>query len=406
MFTDPVFFMSKYFTSPSLEGVTANHVKFTGETVIFINSVTFTETFVWFEVAAKVGIFKDDKIANRVAIKMLAISFFIILISFFKLLFLTFFIIIMRKVILIFFLVAFLFQKAFAQDYIIGVSPPLLELNVSRGSSRMLNFFVLTASNSTILVKLEASPGLTDYFSGARRIHFYNYSEEDASSWIKPFSNPIELKPGKEEIIAGVRALREVSFLVNIPKDAEPGIHLVRVTPKPYLPTSSIGPVGVQIATVTPITIALKVEGNAIREGKILDVVGFYSDGNVIFQVHFLNTGTVTISARATKIEVYDKNKNLIATISSGTQKVKPGEKAVLSASIPSSKIEDSEVFVRAVVDFLTGSTEKNSTVSIQPLITAAIVKPEKPFEIPIWLIVLIVFVIISILAYKWLHEE
>ncbi|MEM5790803.1 MAG: hypothetical protein QXP77_02025 [Candidatus Aenigmatarchaeota archaeon] len=313
----------------------------------------------------------------------------------------------MRKVAILIFSFLILFSKVFAQEYIIGVSPPSLEFKIEKGSSRMGSFFVLTPSNSSILINLESSPGLTDYFSlSGRNSYLQNYSEEDASSWIQPFSNPIELKPKQGEQIGDIRAWREVGFLINIPKNAEPGYHLVKLTPKPYLPPGYIGPVGVQIATVTPINLILNVEGKAIREGKILDITGSYSDGSILIQVHFLNTGTVTISARATKIEVYDKNNTLIATISSGTQKVKPGDKIALSSSFPASKIQDSEIFVHAVVDYLTGSTEKNSTVIIQPLITAAVVKPEKPFIIPVWLLILIFFVAISILAYKWLHED
>lgn len=313
----------------------------------------------------------------------------------------------MRKIAILIFSFLILFPTTLAQDYILGVSPPFLELKIEKGSSRMGSFFVLTPSNSSILVNLESSPGLTDYLSlSGRNSYLQNYSEEDASSWIQPFSNPIELKPRPGEQMGDIRAWREVSFLINVPKDAEPGYHLVKLTPKPYLPPGSLGPVGVQIATVTPINLILNVEGKAIREGKILDITGIYSDGSVLIQVHFLNTGTVTISARATKIEVYDKNNTLIASLSSGTQKVKPGEKITLHSSMPASKIQDSEIFVHAVVDYLTGSAEKNASVIIQPLITAAIVKPEKPFVIPIWPLVLIFFVAISILIYKWLHED
>lgn len=312
----------------------------------------------------------------------------------------------MKKFFLILFFSIFL-QTAFAQEYIIGVSPPYLEFKVEKGTSKMGSFLLLTPSNSTILINLESSPGLIEYLSlSGRSSYLQNFSEEDASSWIQPFSNPIELKPKPGEQIADIRAWREVGFLINVPKDAEPGYHLVKLTPKPYLPAGSIGPVGVQILTVTPINLILNVEGKAIREGKILDITASYSDGNVLIQIHFLNTGTVTISARASKIEVYDKNNTLIETVSSGTQTVKPGEKIVLSSSIPASKIKDSEIFVYAKVDYLTGFAEKSSLVVIQPLITAAVVKPERPFVIPLWLILLIVFVLISILVYKWLHED
>ncbi len=315
----------------------------------------------------------------------------------------------MKKMIFFFFLFLILFDfRAYAQNYIIGVSPSVIDLGrISRGSSRMVAFNVLTPSNSTILVNLESSEGMPEFFSLTNRKNYLlNYSEENPSSWVQPFSNPIELKPGAEEIIKGIRAWREVNFLLNIPENAEPGYHLIKITPRPYLPTTSLGQIGVQIATVTPVMLIFNVEGNAIREGKILDITVRTSGTNAEIQVHFLNTGTVTISARASKIEVYDKNHTLIATLSSGTKKVKPGEKVILSSFLPLSKIKDNELFVHARVDYLTDCTEKNSTVFIQPKIAAAVVKPAKPFVIPLWLIVLIFFVLISILVYKWFHED
>jgi len=319
----------------------------------------------------------------------------------------------MKKLILL--LVVFLLlvhNTLAARQFSVGVSPSLLNLGeVPYGSSKPAKFHIDTVSDETLLVYLESQPSLIDFFDRpAYKDYIYNYSEEDPSGWVQTFSNPVELKPITELQTFGgaIKGWREVSFLVNVPKNAEPGYHLIKILPKPALPSNSLGQVGVGITALTPITLIFKTPGEAIRDGKILDITtGRYLRNGVEIYTHFLNTGTVTISAKAKKIEIYDKNGTLITTLTSDTKKVKPGEKTVLTAFIPYGILGSGEYKVSSTVDFITGKVQKNATIKLYPKVIAAPAPPAaKPLVIPWWILVVIVIIIISVIIYWRGHEE
>jgi hypothetical protein len=316
----------------------------------------------------------------------------------------------MKRTILIAFFILFFIHSASAKEFIVGVSPSLIDLGILKpGISKPVSFFIVTPSDETLLVYLESTEALIDFFNNPKYKSYFNeYSEEPTAGWVQVFSNPVELKPtGEIQTVGGtIKGWREVSFLLNIPKNAEPGYHLVRVLPKPALPSNLIGQVGVQIAALTPVIVLFRVDGNPVRQGKILDITTGRRIGNDLeLLIHFLNTGTVTISARANEIRVYDKNGNT-TFLTSDLKKIKPGEKQTLHALLPLTKIENGEYNVYAKVDFLTGYTEKNSTISIYKEL--ALIPPEapKPITIPFWMIITIIFfVIILIIFYRRLHE-
>jgi hypothetical protein len=302
------------------------------------------------------------------------------------------------------------FSQAYAKDFSVGVSPSFIDLGeIQQDSSKPVNFFIVSPSNETIIVYLQAVQPLIDFFGNAKyKDYVFNYSEEPVSSWVQTFSNPVELKPtGELQTYGGsIRGWREVNFLLNVPKNAEPGYHLVEIIPKPSLPQTSLGQVGVQIATVTPVFILFKIPGNAIRDGKILDITtGSYTGNGLQLLVHFLNTGTVTVSARAEEIKIFDSQGNLIKTLSSSQEKVRPNEKKVLTAFLPLDGIKEGEYQVYAKVNFISGSVEKNSTIKILPALAFA-PKPAKPFEFPFWILILVGIIIIIIIAYRFWHEE
>ncbi|MEM5834274.1 MAG: hypothetical protein QXQ69_00285 [Candidatus Aenigmatarchaeota archaeon] len=303
-----------------------------------------------------------------------------------------------------------LFSSAYAKDFSVGVSPSFIDLGeLQKSSSKPVSFFIVSPSDETIVVYLQPSQPLIDFFNTpSYQSYIFNYSEEQTSSWVQTFSNPVELKPSGELPTLGgaIKGWREINFLLNVPENAEPGYHLVEIIPKPSLPQSSFGQVGIGIATITPVIILFKIPGTAIREGKILDITtGSYSGNSLQLLIHFLNTGTVTISARAEEIKIFDPQGNLVKTLSSSQEKVKPKEKKALTAFLPLDGIKEGEYKVYARVNYISGSVEKNSTIKILPAL--ALVKPEKPFEFPFWLLILIVaIIIIIIVAYRFWHEE
>ena len=309
-----------------------------------------------------------------------------------------------------FILILLLIQPVFSiREYSIGVSPPTLNLGNITTGTRIVHFYIITVSDEPLLVYLEPTEALLDFFDkpGYKNL-LYNYSEERVASWVEPLSNPVELKPSNySKFGTNIKGWRDVAFLLNVPENAEPGYHLVRIRPKPYVFETAGGRVGVQIATVTPVNVLFNIEGTAIREGKILDITGDYVNNNLRVYVHFLNTGTVTMSARADKIEVYDNGK-LVTSGSSVTTFVKPGEKTVLTAVLPANNLTYGEYKVYADVDYLTGHVEKNSTISFYPVSVVPVVKPAPAgISISLWLVILILIVCIVIIFVLWyIHEN
>ncbi|MEM7825824.1 MAG: hypothetical protein QW412_03125, partial [Candidatus Aenigmatarchaeota archaeon] len=147
-----------------------------------------------------------------------------------------------------------------------------------------------------------------------------------------------------------------------------------------------------------------KVPGDAIRGGKILDITtGRYSTNGVEILIHFLNTGTVTVSAIAEEVKIFDSSGNLVKTLTSSKERVKPNEKKLLTSFLSFDGIKEGEYKIYAKVNFVSGSVEKNSTIKILPYLPPTI--PPKPVEFHLWVLILVV-VIIIIIAYRFWNEE
>jgi hypothetical protein len=289
-----------------------------------------------------------------------------------------------------------------AVDYSIGVSPSFINLGeLERGSTKIVKFFLVTPSTEPFLVYLESDRGSLDFFSSDKYKNLTsNYSEQDTISWVEFLKNPFELTPSNESLKTKggeIRGWREVSFLLNVPKNAEPGYHLINVRPNPSLPAETLGQAGARVIAIVPITILFKVQGDAKREGVILDVTsGNYAGNRFVINTYFQNIGTATISAIASQ-SVYSNDKS-IANISSSKELIKPGELKILKAYLPADVISFGDYNVFTTVSYTTGYASKNSTITISQL-PAAITKP---VEFPWWVMILILILLITIFIYKW----
>jgi len=295
-----------------------------------------------------------------------------------------------------------LFQPVLAVDFTIGVSPGVIDLGeVGRGDTKIVKFFLVTPSSEPLLVYLEAENGNLDFFSRDQYKQLvFNYSEEATVNWAEFLSNPIELKPANETLKTGageIRGWREISFLLNLPKNAEPGYHLLKIKPSPYVPSEVIGQAGARVVAVTSVSVLFKVTGDAKREGIILDVTkGKVIGDRLEINTYFKNTGSVTISAKAFQ-SIFEDGKP-IENLTSPLQFVKPGETAILKTYLNLGKVSPGNFDVLTTVSYTTGSTSKNSTLVIEAIPTI-----EKPKEIfPWWIIILILIVLIAIGIYKW----
>ncbi|MEM7825062.1 MAG: hypothetical protein QXO27_03775, partial [Candidatus Aenigmatarchaeota archaeon] len=288
-------------------------------------------------------------------------------------------------------------------EFSVGVSPPIIDLGeIGRDSTKIVKFHIVTPSTDPLLVYLEPERGSIDFFRSENyKEIILNYSEEDVSSWAEFLSNPIELKPVNETLktkAGEIKGWKEISFLLNIPKDAEPGYHMLKIKPFPSVPSEIIGEAGARVVAITSVTVLFNVSGDARREGIILDVTsGNYIGNRLEINTYFQNVGTTTISARTFQ-NVYNHGES-IANLTSQLEFIKPGEVKVFKTFLPTDKISSNDYDVFTTVDYTTNSTSKISILTI-PTPSSLAITPSVVF--PLWLIILIVIVVITICIYKW----
>lgn len=308
-------------------------------------------------------------------------------------------------------LIAFMFfsmlftSNSFAQDKLfVGVSPQTVNLGeVERGTTKLVKFYIVTVSEEPLLVHLEPEKGIIDFFSSRFGGFIFNYSEEDTVNWVKFLSNPVELRAQNETLKTNyetIRGWREVSFLLEIPKDAEPGYHLVKINPNPSETPGAGGRVGARVIAMTAVSIIYKVPGEAIRDGIILDTIPEPYGNQLSIDTHFQNTGTMTITAMATQ-RIYDNDGNFITEIKSSIETIKPKEVKTLKSLLPLTSLSLGDYKVLSDVSYTTGSAYKNSTISITPEALAAIPKPSEEF--PSWIYIFVI-IILAVIIYRWIH--
>lgn len=295
-----------------------------------------------------------------------------------------------------------------AKELQAGVSPIVLDLgNLSKGTSTVGSFFIVTSSNDEILVKLDSQRSNIAYFKKPGYASIADkVSEEDSSGWAFFPSNPYVLRPSNESLkTAGgsISDWKKVSFVLNVPKNAEPCNHALHIRPNPYV-VEEYGN-AVNIVALTAITVMFNVDGKCEVNGRILDILQDEgtADGTVKIDVYFQNTGTATVSARAISISAYYENGTKIGSQESGYAYVKPGETTILSAKFgPESFAMEGMYKVNATVNYGVNSTSKEATILIKHPSAAAVQEPFAKIDSAksnyiVWLIILIIIII----AYK-----
>ena len=300
-------------------------------------------------------------------------------------------------------------SPAAAREYQVGVSPPFLNLGEAHpGETLSEKFFIVTGSRDKMLVTVETRPVQVAFFQRALWEHMLStLSEEDATGWIQLINNPIVLDPAERQPDTGgaVTAYRQINFLLAIPESAEPGWHLVTLRPAPYVSRESR--TGADLVAITAIPLLFQISGNAVRSGKALDVtVNRFQGDLVLFDVHFTNTGTVTISTQATKMEFKD-GETLVAETTSNVDAVKPGATVRLLASTGFSQFQAGKTYdVFVNVTYTTGSDAIRTRFTM-PQVTGRVVAVPLEEQPSLWFLILIpIILIILFLVYRRKKEE
>jgi hypothetical protein len=298
------------------------------------------------------------------------------------------------------FIILLVAPAVYAVDFNVGVSPSKIDIgNVNAGDQKIAKFDIFTVSDEPLLVYLGSESGRFDFFNVGYKEMMDSFSEEQTSSWAEFIKNPVDIDTTTRK--AG-RSWTEVTVLINVPKDAEPGFHVLYVVPTPATYGKVEAPIGTMIVSIAKIPIMLNVAGDARREGVILDSTAHgYSDGRFKMKTFFKNTGTVTIYATA-RNQIYDMNRTLMGEYDSSGASVAPGATAVLEAPV-NQKFSEGDYNADTIVKFTTGQAEKTGAISLRGNAITA----EAPAETqPWWLIILIIAAVIVIIALRWLHAK
>ncbi|MFH1228916.1 MAG: hypothetical protein V1678_00640 [Candidatus Aenigmatarchaeota archaeon] len=299
-------------------------------------------------------------------------------------------------------ILVFFAKASYAEDRLfVGVSPPIVDLGtLERGTTNVVKFYAVTVSDKPLLIYLEYENGRLDFFSNHYNNAIFNFSEEDTASWVRFLSNPVELRPQNDSLrtdYESIKGWREVSFLLEIPRNAEPGYHLIRIKPNPQTPSTQDS--GTMVVAVTSINIIFNVEGEAQRKGIILDTVNEgYGSNTMKVDTYFQNIGTDTISAQATH-KFYDKDNNFVKETISSTQYVKPKEVKSLSSIVPLTGMSLGDYNIITAVSYTTDSAYKNSTLAI----TKDSLKVVKSEDFSAWIFIFVI-IIIAVAIYRWIN--
>jgi len=269
---------------------------------------------------------------------------------------------------------------------------------------------LVTSSEEKFFVYLNPTKDDISTFSTSKYKDFiYNYSEEDITSWVEFLSNHVELKKPQESQItkAGVpiTGAIEIIFILKVPKNAEPGYHssVISLNPTTYEGAPSM----IAIKAVAPLKLIFKVPGKTIREGKILEISSgnYVSDGRLMVNVYFQNTGTVTMGVGPGRVNILDE-RGLLSSLATNFNYVKPGETIKFFGVWSPENVELGEYNATANIGYFTGSASKQSIIDIYEMPTPPVGKVvEKEFVFPSWSIILIL-IIIAVIALIYYYKS
>jgi hypothetical protein len=295
-----------------------------------------------------------------------------------------------------------LVQASNAQDFSVGVSPLIVNIGeLEKGSTSPIKFNLITQSSEPFSIYLDPEEGRIDFFNKVGYTNLvFNYSEQKVASWIRLLDNPVEalaVDPAKPN----ARSTMEVSALLEIPSDAESGYHVINIKPEPEIPAGGAGEVGTSIIGIVSVNVLFRVQGNVIRNGKILDVVQVPSGKGIAFKTYFKNTGTTTISASASQ-KIYDSDSEIAEASSTGAV-LAPQETKDFLVTFDTNEIDIGKDYtIFTTVDYFTGKTYMNSTMRIEAV--PYIPPGTKEIAVPLWVFI-VLFVIVLVVVYRWIRQ-
>lgn len=266
----------------------------------------------------------------------------------------------MRRLPAILLLATVLPPAAAAQEFNLGVTPPVLEAGWhDPGSTFYTDFRVFTTSDRPISVSMDARTGTLREFRQLRPASADRFSAQPCTSCVSPLSGG-RLLTRRDRALTQRRDINrwsDMPFLVQLPPDIEPGYHLLQVTPRPEMGGSAST---VNVVSTASIPVIFRVPGQVERAGSILGIhAAGTRHGRHMVETTFHNTGTVTVHV-STTISVHTPRGNV--TIDAGERRVAPGTTATFTGHLPVDAVRGRTVY--ATADFGTGTTSAAAVIS------------------------------------------
>lgn len=263
------------------------------------------------------------------------------------------------------FMIVFAASTALVAGFNFGITPTTAEKGVQeRGDRFYASFYIISRENSDIDVEVQTAPGTFRHFKQLQPKKIDQFSEQactDCFTFLKG-DGTVTDRGSLSSAGNSVKRWKPVEFFVDVPKDMEPGYHMMQVTPQPTS-GGSAGAVG--IVSTASFPVIFRVPGDAVRSGKFLGIHAGRNNGeNQEVVATFYNTGTVTIGADVDLIiETLEGNK----TFDAGRKTVGPEETATFNTYVSADMLPENKTFsAYAVADYNTGNATDTATVKQQ----------------------------------------
>jgi hypothetical protein len=163
----------------------------------------------------------------------------------------------------------------------LAVSPAILEVAGKPGETVERKFNIQNISGQPMPV----SATLDRLRPTEAEIDLSKSESFNASQWIA-ISEPYHILDDKER--------RELTAVVSVPEDAEPGGHYATIIMQPMAPETSLNGSGARIAPKVGILVFITVPGDAVRELSVnTSASRLHLSKQVPFTAEFRNTGTI-----------------------------------------------------------------------------------------------------------------
>lgn len=249
----------------------------------------------------------------------------------------------------------------------IGASPGKIDLGImEKGQEKLVQLTIFSDTENEVAVNIKTLSIVEDYYNANFKSNEmiwdpYQASQESIGSWITFVDNPIILKPHEFETKTTypsyITSAKNISLIIKIPEDAEPGYHSIRLSFDADIKNEGTGAKALAITSVD-IPIVLKVDGEAVRSGYIS---GFdFSDNRL--NINFYNNGTTTLFVKPEELKI-SKDGNVVETLVASSVLSKPKTTTKMSRSAEDLLPGKYEIYARAV--WTTGNSEKTANIFI-----------------------------------------